>query len=309
MNLFFVFFKGMAMGAANVIPGVSGGTIAFITGIYERLINAIKSFDLEAAKLLLAGKFKAFVIHVDLYFLIALFAGIGLSIVSLAKLLEFLLLNFEVLTMAFFFGLIISSVLLVGKQVERWGVITVLMFIIGTAVAAGIAFLNPATADDSFFYLFLCGVVAICSMILPGLSGSFVLLIMGNYLLVLGAIGRFDMDILIPLGIGCVIGLVAFSYLLAFIFKHFKDATIAILTGFVFGSLVIIWPWKETEYMKDEGGTFVTKENGDLIEAGFLWHLPGMNMEFLLAVLLIAAGALAVYFIEKSGEKRVPEAK
>ena len=208
-----LFLKGLAMGAANVIPGVSGGTIALITGIYERLIDAIKSFDHKVLALLMKRQFREAWQAVDGTFLSAVLLGVGVSIVSLAKLLEYLLLNHELLTMAFFFGLILVSVYFVGKTVRKWSALPLIMLVVGTAIAVAIALLAPATENASFFYVFLCGIVAICSMILPGLSGSFVLIIMGNYALILGAIGRADLAVLLPLMLGCGFGLVAFSHI------------------------------------------------------------------------------------------------
>ena len=241
-----LFAKGIAMGAANVIPGVSGGTIALITGIYERLIDAIRRFDLAALRLLLARDFRAAWRHVDGRWLGTVLAGVAVSIVSLARLFEFLLEHHERWTMAFFFGLILLSVLYVARGVERWSASAVASLLAGTAVAVGIALLAPATENANAGYVFLCGVIAISSMILPGLSGSFVLIIMGNYALVLGAISSFSLGILVPLGLGCAFGLVAFSHLLSWVFKRVPDQTLALMTGFVLGSLVVIWPWKET---------------------------------------------------------------
>ncbi|HCX25008.1 MAG: DUF368 domain-containing protein [Flammeovirgaceae bacterium] len=286
-----LFLKGLAMGAANVIPGVSGGTIAFITGIYQRLIDALKSFDLNALKLLLKGDFKVFSLKTDLYFLVAIFAGIAISILSLAKVLEYAFVNYEVLTLAFFFGLIIASILGVGKQISSFNFSNVLALLIGVAIAGGIAFLPPAEANDSFIYLTICGAVAICSMILPGLSGSYILLLMGNYVLVMQAIGDLSISILAPIAIGCVLGLVLFSRLLSFLFKSYKDFTISILTGFVAGSLAIIWPWKETQYLVLESG----KEKA----IGYDWNLPAMTIEFYIALVLMLVGFLLVWLMER----------
>ncbi len=284
------------MGAANVIPGVSGGTIALITGIYERLINAIKSFDLHALKLLMSRQWRAFWTVTDSTFLLALFAGIGFSIISLARLLEYLLEKHETLTMAFFFGLIFISIFSVGKTVKHWSATAWLMLAIGIAVAAGIAFLAPASENSSFFYVFLCGIVAMCSMILPGLSGSFVLIIMGNYALILAAIGRADVGILLPLALGCVFGMIAFSHILSWIFKNYHDQTIAMMTGFIAGSLLIIWPWKATltESIAREGKP--AKE----VVTGYDWFFPSLtDPGTLLALLLAFGGALALYVMEK----------
>jgi len=292
-----VFLKGLAMGAANVIPGVSGGTIALITGIYERLINAIKSFDIKAARLLLSGQWKSFWTTIDGSFLTALFAGIAASIVSLARLLEYLLRTHETLTMAYFFGLILVSVYFVGKTVKRWNTTTLIALVIGIAVAVGIALLAPASENSTFIYVFLCGIVAMCSMILPGLSGSFVLIIMGNYALILGAVSTANPSILIPLGLGCAFGMIAFSHLLSWIFKHFHDQTIALMTGFIIGSLTVIWPWKKTLIELVERIGKPAKE----VVTGYEWLLPSLTApETLLALLLIAAGGLTIVLMEKS---------
>jgi len=239
------FIKGVAVGVANIIPGVSGGTIALITGIFERLINAIKSFDLKAARLLFKGDWKSFATQTDLYFLIALFTGVVVAIVSLARIFDFLFHSYPVFIWAFFFGLILASVYFVGKTVERWRVSVYIAFAVGTVIALMFTFMTPATENSNFLYLVLCGVVAVCSMILPGLSGSFVLILMGNYQLVaIQAINNRDIGILLPVLIGAVGGLIAFSHLLSWVFKRYKDQTIALLTGFILGSLGVIWPWK-----------------------------------------------------------------
>ncbi len=216
--------KGIALGTANVIPGVSGGTIALITGIFERLINAIKSFDFIALKFLFQGKIKAFIQHTDLYFLIAVFAGVGIAIISLAKLFEYLFANYPVYIWSYFFGLILASVYFVGNYVKKWNLSAITATVIGAAIALSISFVSPATENQSVGYLILCGVAGICSMILPGLSGSFILILMGNYeLVVIEAINNFRLDILIPVLIGAVIGLIAFSHILSWVLK---DSTI-----------------------------------------------------------------------------------
>lgn len=289
------------MGAANVIPGVSGGTIALITGIYERLINAIKSFDVTALKLLLSRQWKAFWNVIDGSFLTALFLGIGVSIFSLAKLLEYLLEKHETLTMAFFFGLILISVFLVARTVKQWNATALIALAIGTAIAVGIALLAPASENSSFIYLFACGIVAMCSMILPGLSGSFVLIIMGNYALILGAIGSANISILLPLALGCVFGLVAFSHVLSWVFKHFHDQTIALMSGFILGSLAIIWPWKNTltnSIQREDGSN---KE----VVTGYDWFLPSfLDTQTWLAIGLIVVGAISLWLMEKGSSAK-----
>jgi len=293
-----LFLKGLAMGAANVVPGVSGGTIALITGIYERLINGIKAFDVGALKLLLRGRLWEFWRHVDGAFLLPLVAGVGTGIIVLAKLIERLLREQQVPTMAFFFGLILLSVWFVGRTVRLWNGIAVLSLIIGTVIAAGIAIMAPATENASFFYLFLCGVIAICSMILPGLSGSFVMIILGNYALVLGAIGQLNIAVLIPMALGCIFGLIAFSRLLSAVFRRFHDQTVALMTGFVLGSLAVIWPWKNTLTVLIERTGKPAKE----AVVGYDWFLPALaEQQTLIALALMLLGGLTIWMTERFG--------
>ncbi len=296
-EFFYLILKGAGMGAANVIPGVSGGTIALITGIFEKLIDSIKSFNLKAFKLLFTGKFKEFADHINLYFLIAVFIGIGASILSLARLLDYLFINYPILIWAFFFGLILSSVYFVGKTITKWSFNVILIFLIGTGGAFAISLLNPATENAAAWYLFICGIVAACSMILPGLSGSFVLILLGNYKLVMiDAIKNLDVKTLIPVVIGAGFGLIAFSHLLSWVFKKFKDQTIAILTGFIFGSLGILWPWKNE----------ITQAfNGKVKVIGYDRYLPSeLNGDVMFAVALIVLGIVSIWLLEKFAETK-----
>ncbi|MBW8048785.1 MAG: DUF368 domain-containing protein [Cytophagales bacterium] len=296
-------FKGMAMGAANVIPGVSGGTIAFITGIYETLIDSLKSFDMQAVKLLAGGKIARLSKHINLEFLLAVFIGIAISIISLAKLLEWLFENHPVLLWSFFFGLILASVFFVGKTIGKWSVGVFLMLVTGTAIAAGISLFNPAGENHNTVYLFICGIAAISSMIVPGLSGSFVLLLMGNYMLVLTSITELNMVVLIPFALGCVFGLLAFSHLLSYVFKHYKEGTIAILTGFILGSLSILWPWKNEIYLKDEYGNSILRHGEPLVQS-YQWFIPDLSGATLVAVALMIIGVLTIWGIEKFAEQK-----
>lgn len=291
-----VFFKGLAMGAANVIPGVSGGTIALITGVFERLINAIKSFNLKALRLLLKGEFKAFVKHTDFYFLVALFLGVGVSILSLARLFDFLFGHYPVYIWSFFFGLILASVYFVGKTIEKWSLSVLLVFGIGFAAALAITFLTPATENDNFWYLIVCGVVAVCSMILPGLSGSFVLILMGNYQLVMiDSINQLRIDVLFPVVLGAAGGLLGFSYLLSWVFKKFRNQTIGILTGFILGSLGVIWPWKEQ----------IMQQFGDKTKVvGYNWLIPSVDIQFWLALAFMLLGIISIWLMEHLAGKK-----
>lgn len=282
--------KGMAMGIANVIPGVSGGTIALITGIFERLINAIKSFDLNAIKLLFNLKFKEFYKYTDLGFLIALFLGVGLAIIIIAKLFEYLFLNYPVYIWSFFFGLILASIYFVGKTIEKWNLGVVIFFILGAAIAISLTLMTPATQNDSTWYLVICGVVAICSMILPGLSGSYVLILMGNYqLIAIDAINNMRIEIIIPVGIGAVIGLIAFSHFLSWLFKKYKNQTLAVLTGFILGSLGVIYPWKIP----------IEQSFGDQVKViGYEYLPPQINIEFFIAILIMIIGIGVIWWME-----------
>ena len=297
------FLKGFAMGVANVIPGVSGGTIALLTGIFERLINALKSFDVEAVRLLFKFKFKEFAQHVDFGFLLSVFLGVGVSIISVAKLLEFLFQTYPVYVWSFFFGLILVSVWFVGKSIGKIDVPAVISFVVGTAVAFGLSVMNPATENTAFWYLIICGAVAICSMILPGLSGSFVLILMGNYqLIMIYAISHFDMGIIIPVGIGVVVGLLAFSHFLSWLLSQYARQTMAVLTGFIFGSLGTIWPWKNPVYLMQDG-VEVLKNGKPIIQSYDMYFPQEFRAEVAIAILLMIAGMAALWALEKSSEK------
>lgn len=287
------------MGAANVIPGVSGGTIAFITGIYERLIDALKSFDITALKLLLKFKIKELSEHVDLPFLISLILGAVSGILTLAKLLKFLFTQYETYVWSYFFGLIIASIWLVGKTVKRWGITSIITLVIGCGIAIAIALLKPASENDHMFYLMLCGIVAMSSMIIPGISGSFVLVLMGNYkLIMLEAVTSLNFKILIPVAIGAGIGLVTLSHLISWIFKHYHNAAVALMTGFVTGSLLTIWPWKEAIVETFQAGDKVKEK-----VIGYDWLTPPMNGSTFIAILIILSGCLSVWLIEFAGKR------
>jgi len=296
------FFKGFAMGAANVVPGVSGGTIALITGIYERLINALKSFDLEAAKLALGFKFGPLWKKVDGTFLAALMLGVAFSVVSLAKILEHHLEHNPKIVLSIFLGLIAASIPSVGKTVKKWSPDVIIVFLIGVAIAVSMAFLTPASERTDMFYLGLCGVAAMCSMIIPGLSGSFVLLLMGNYKLVLGSVNDLTsgdlgsaLSVIIPVGIGAVVGLLVLSRFLSWLFKVHHDKAIGSITGFVVGSLVIIWPWKDelTE-------TIMKKGEAEEKVIGFEnWRLPDFSSGAAWAQIgAVVIGVLLIFAVE-----------
>ncbi len=290
--------KGVCMGSADVVPGVSGGTIAFISGIYEELIDSIKSIDSSSLKLLFTGKFKAFWAAINGNFLISLLAGILFSIVALVKLITYLLDNEPVLIWSFFFGLVLASSITVCQTIERKSIDRWIAFAIGTAAAYYITIATPAETPDSLWFIFLCGAIAICAMILPGISGSFILLLMGKYTFIMNTIkGIMEREnighnllILGTFAAGALIGIVSFSNLLSWLLKKWKDITVALLGGFMFGSLNKIWPWKEVmETYVDSHG-----EIKPLVETNIA---PGEQI--LPAVALAVAGFMLVILIEK----------
>lgn len=252
--------RGLGMGAADVVPGVSGGTIAFITGIYEEFLETISGLKFSLFKTWKKDGFKAMWSDLNGNFLLAIFLGIGISIVSLSKLIKYLLHEHEVLLWSFFFGLILASVWLVGKTVEKWSPINIVGLVLGAVTAFLITIVTPTAGSENLLYIFFCGAIAICAMILPGISGSFILLLLGAYATVLGtvsdsidALKAKDWGALIDNGmligifmLGCLFGLISFSRLLNLLFKKNKNLIIAVLTGFLIGSLNKIWPWKET---------------------------------------------------------------
>jgi len=236
--------KGMAMGAADIVPGVSGGTIAFITGIYEELITSLNNINFRAIMILRKDGLKSFWNHINGNFFIFLLAGIAISLVSLVRIVTYLLENEPVLIWSFFFGLIIASIVLIGKRVNYWRLTTIVAILVGTVVALWISSIQTIANVDANWYIFLSGAIAICAMILPGISGSFILLLMGSYHMILNGLKNLDLLVIGLFGSGCVMGLISFSRLLKYLFNKFHDQTVALLTGFMIGSLYKVWPWK-----------------------------------------------------------------
>ena len=238
--------KGLAMGAADAVPGVSGGTIAFISGIYEELISTISNVNLSLLKTLKDKGIAEFWKQLNGNFIVALLTGILISFVSFMQLAKYLIENQPILIWSFFFGLIIASILYIGKQIKTWNLKIVSALIIGGIVAYYITTLPPLANNDNPFFLFIAGAIAICAMILPGISGSFILLILGAYKTLSDAIHDYNFkNIFIFIG-GAIVGLLSFSRVLKWLFKHYENTTLAVLTGFIIGSLNVIWPWKQT---------------------------------------------------------------
>ncbi|MBN2746429.1 MAG: DUF368 domain-containing protein [Bacteroidales bacterium] len=295
---FLTMLKGIAMGAADVVPGVSGGTIAFISGIYEKLIDSIKAININSLKLLLKGKIKDFWNAVNGTFLLSLVTGIGISVVSLAKGLKFLLENHPILVWSFFFGLVLASAIYVGKTIKKWDTKTIVAGIAGVIVAYFITVITPAEANTSYFFVFLSGSIAICAMILPGISGSFILVLLGMYKYILDAVSTFNIAVIAVFLTGAAIGITSFSHLLSWLLRKYHNLTIAVLTGFMLGSLNKIWPWKQVlETFTDRHG-----EVKPLIEKNVLPNVyeqvTGTSPQLLAAIGLVLFGFALIFAIE-----------
>ena len=287
--------KGMGMGAADVVPGVSGGTIAFIVGIYDELIDSIKGIDGRTLKLLLTGKFVSFWKEANCGFLLSVIAGIAISVFSLAKLITWLLANQPVLVWSFFFGLVLASTWFVAKSIKGWSWKSVLAFVCGAAIAWFVTVATPAETPSSLAFVFLCGAIAICAMILPGISGSFILVLLGKYFYIMDAVKSLRIVVLGTFAVGAVVGIALFSRLLSFALKHARSITLATLSGFMLGSLNKVWPWKQViETYVDRHG--VVKP---LVETNVL---PDVQIWQGFALMII--GFAIVYVIEKISERK-----
>jgi putative membrane protein len=286
--------KGFCMGASDVIPGVSGGTMAFILGIYEELINAIKSFDLKAFQLLMTLKFRALLDHVSWKFLLSLGIGILAAIFSLAKVLSWLLHNQPVLIWSFFFGLILASVVSVSRRIQAWRVPVWLSLFGGTTGAYLLVGFVPVSTPNDPWFLFLSGAIAICAMILPGISGSFILVLLGKYMYVLEAVNNRDFLVLFLVALGACVGIVAFSRLLGWLLNNYHDLMVALLTGLMLGSLRKIWPWKETIESRIVGEKVIPIVQSNVLPEGF-------GGEVVSALCLMVMGLLAVLLLDRMG--------
>ncbi|MGB1322988.1 MAG: DUF368 domain-containing protein [Flavobacteriaceae bacterium] len=299
VDYFILVFKGMAMGAADVVPGVSGGTIAFISGVYEELIATLNSINLNSLKTLKLQGVSATWKKINGNFLLALFGGILLSILTLSKLVAWLLLEEPVLLWAFFFGLVLASIIFVLKKINQWNSAVFLGLILGGVFAYQLTQLNALGNSDSNWYLFLSGAIAICAMILPGISGAFILVILGSYANVLQALNDKDIAKITIFMTGALIGILSFSRLLKWLFKRFKNMTLAVLTGFMIGALSKIWPWKKTlSFRENSEGISVPLKEQCIAPFSF-----DGDPQILSAIGLMLFGFLMIFFLEKIGAK------
>ncbi|MEH6470304.1 MAG: DUF368 domain-containing protein [Halopseudomonas sp.] len=299
-----LFLKGTAMGAADAIPGVSGGTVAFISGIYEELLDSIRRITPHSLALIWQQGPQAFWRHINGTFLVVLLSGVLLSLASVARLAIYLLEQYPTLLWAFFFGLIVSSSVWMMGQVKRWNSQLVVALWVGVTFSYLVTVMSPVEAQVTSLVIFGAGCIAICAMILPGISGSFILLLLGLYSPIMGAIKGFDLQILGLFMVGCVVGLLSFSHLLAWMFRHFHDLTLALLTGVMLGSLNKVWPWKyTTHYRINSHGESVPLVQDNVLPAGYQ-ALTGQDAFLWASVLLMLLGAVAVYMLERYGNRR-----
>lgn len=302
-DYFVVALKGMGMGAADVVPGVSGGTIAFITGIYEELINTIKSIQPSLLKDIKNGGIKAIWYKVNAPFLIALLLGIGISIATLSRVILYLLQHHPIPVWAFFFGLILASAYLVAAEIDEWNLPVIVATFIGTSIAYTITIISPAETPTDLWFIFICGAIAICAMILPGISGSFILLLMGKYEYIFTSLKEFNLSVIITFALGCVTGILSFSHILSWMFKKYKNVTIALLAGFMIGSLNKVWPWKEVLLKVTINGKEKILQEGNLLPAKYT-EVTGMPNQLWLAIALFVFGVILSISIERLGNNQ-----
>lgn len=314
------------MGAANKVPGVSGGVVAFVAGFYEEFIYSLQKVNKKAFKLLFNGRFKSFFRYINGRFLSLLFLGMIFSYFSISKLLDYFLVHYELYVWSLFFGMIVGSIYYINKDFNDWNFKTLLSLAIGISIGLGISFLDPAKENDNLFFVFVCGIISVSGMTLPGFSGSFILILLGNYVLLLVdsvnalsdtfyefIVGDFSvfynaprirlLKVLVVFTVGSVVGLVTFSHLLSYILKHYKNITIASIIGFIVGSLGVVWPWKRTIYRLTGNGEFIYDSTGKKIVSNYERFIPNLNIETYMAIVYIVIGIAIVLALEWYGQK------
>tara|TARA_B100000902_G_scaffold386485_1_gene429209 strand:+ start:1291 stop:2202 length:912 start_codon:yes stop_codon:yes gene_type:complete len=290
-----LFFKGIAMGAADIVPGVSGGTIALITGIYEELIDSIKNISFRLFKILFTDGFKSFWKDLNGNFLLTLASGILLSILLLAQFISYLLVNHEFKIWGFFFGLILSSGLFLYRQVNTLSSSSFIYLSFGFLLSSIISLTGPTSTPNNYFFVFFTGSIAICAMILPGISGSFILLLLSKYEYIINAIKDLKLDVLIVFSIGCIFGLLLFSRFLSYLFTNYKNTVLSVLSGFLFGSLIKVWPFRRI---------IETRINSEGVVEPFITRpaLPEINNieEITFFALFTFLGYFLIHFLQKN---------
>jgi uncharacterized membrane protein len=322
----FLVLKGLGMGAANKVPGVSGGVVAFVAGFYEEFIYSLKKINGKAFKLLFNGRYKSFYNYINARFLGLLFFGMIVSYFSVSKVLDYLIKHYELYVWSVFFGMIIGSIYYINKDFEDWNSKTRLSLLIGISLGLGISFLNPAKENDNLIFVFFCGMISVSGMTLPGFSGSFILILLGNYVLLLvdSVNALFDtfsdiitadfsfihnaerirmLKVLVVFTLGSITGLIMFSNLLSYILKHYKSITISAIIGFIVGSLGGVWPWKRTKYKINESGSFLIDSRGEKVIENYKRYLPELTTETYYAIGYIFLGIAIILALEIYGQK------
>ena len=322
-----LFFKGLAMGGANKVPGVSGGMVAFVLGFYEELIQTFKRIDLKALKLLLQGRFKSFFEYTNLQFLILVMLGSTCSYFSISLVLDYFIKNYELYVWAWFFGLILGSIYYISKDFKGWNPTSIISLIIGAIIGITISLLTPAKENDNLWFVFFCGIVGVSGMTLPGLSGSFILILLGNYVLLLvdsvNVFGTIVSQLLIgntsvlhdevkmhylkimtSFTAGSLFGLISLSHVLSYVLKRWNNIVTAVIIGFISGSLGIVWPWKKTIY-KTLNNDFIFDRKGDKIIKNYERYVPNFNSsQTWIAIGFIVLGIVLILIIDYYGSKR-----
>lgn len=328
LDKFFLVIKGLCMGAANKVPGVSGGIVAFVGGFYEEFIYSLQKVNTKAFKLLFNRRYKSFYRYTNGQFLILLIMGMLISYFSVSRVLDYFLEQKELFVWAAFFGMILGSIHYISKDFDHWNKRTIPAGIIGLVVGVSISFLSPATENDNLIFIFFCGIISVSGMTLPGLSGSFILILLGNYVLLLvdsvNALydtfsevftGDFSfvnspkrmntLKILAVFTLGSATGLVTFSHLLSYVLKRYKATTTAVILGFITGSLGVLWPWKRTIFKMDEAGNALLDSNGDKIVLNYRRYLPNLtDWDTWGAVVFIVLGILVLLLLDWYGKNR-----
>lgn len=322
----FLILKGLGMGAANKVPGVSGGVVAFVAGFYEEFIYSLQKVNAKAFKLLINGRFKSFFQYINGRFLSLLFFGMVVSYFSVSKILDFLINCYELYVWSVFFGMIIGSIYYIRKDFKDWNYRTYLALTIGIIVGLGISFLDPAKENDNLWFVFFCGIISVSGMTLPGFSGSFILILLGNYVLLLvdsvnalydtfvdifqGDFNFVDnperirmLKVLLVFTLGSIAGLVTFSHALNYILKRYKSITLSAIIGFIVGSLGVVWPWKQTVYKLKLDGTYLLDSSGTRIIENYKRYIPEPNIETCYAIGFILIGIIIVLALEIYGQK------
>ena len=315
------------MGAANKVPGVSGGIVAFVMGFYETFIYSLQKFNSKSTALFFRGHFKSFYQYINGRFLSLLFIGMVISYFSISKLLDFLIVHYELYIWSLFFGMIIGSVIYIYKDFKSWNLNTLLMAIIGIVIGVSISFLDPATQNDNLWFVFFCGIVSVTGMALPGFSGSFILILLGNYVLLLvdSVNTLFDtfvfiingdfsfisdaqhmrlLKVLLVFTLGSIIGLITLSHVLTYVLKRYKNKTLALIMGFITGSLGVVWPWKNTAYKQDKFGDILLDANDMAITENYERYFPDFNIQTIYLILIIILGVSIVLGLDWYGKKR-----